>query len=511
MKTTFTKIILSFFLLMIMGYSFAQSPDAFNYQAVARDASGNVLQTQLLGIKVSLLKGSESGAIVYSETFGPTTNEFGLFTLEIGKGAPVIGNFDTLAWGMNQYWLQVEMDPNGGATYTDMGTSKLLSVPYAMYANKTGELPTGTVGQTLLSNGTNWVANDRLYNNGTFIGIGTTSPSYLLDIQGASPYIRINTTGSWGGMILERPDSLSKIRLRFHTNGINKWAVGLLGTKDDFIISKNSNYSDTTFLISHTTGNVGIGIANPSDPLYVKHTVSTHSVSESPTITAEVTNGTYTMKAILAGQNGFQGVHGETNRPNGYGVQGLSTGGGGAGVNGIALGTTTSSNYGIKGNATGTSNFSYGVFGLADGGTGNYGIYGSGSTYGVFANGDMAYTGTLTDVSDAKFKKDISDYNGALENVLKLRPVSYTMNTEDFPFMGFKPEKEIGFIAQEIEIVFPELVKNGIHPGAKDTDKAIEYKGLNYIGMIPILVKAIQEQQIQIEQLKQEVKTLKEK
>jgi len=134
MKTTLTKITFSLIFLMIMGFSFAQSPQAFNYQAVARDASGNLLVSQALGIRVSLHMGSATGGVVYSELFAPTTNEFGLFTLAIGTGTLVDGQFDTIVWGKNQFWLQVEMDPAGGVAYTDMGTSQLLSVPYAMYA-----------------------------------------------------------------------------------------------------------------------------------------------------------------------------------------------------------------------------------------------------------------------------------------------------------------------------------------------------------------------------------------
>jgi len=139
MKTPFTKIF--FCLLIVVQFSLftvhAQAPQAFNYQAVARDVSGNVLSNQALGIRVSIHLGSASGAVSYSETFAPTTNEFGLFTLAIGTGTIIDGQFDTIAWGKSQYWLQVEMDPAGGATYTDMGTSQLLSVPYAMYAAHT--------------------------------------------------------------------------------------------------------------------------------------------------------------------------------------------------------------------------------------------------------------------------------------------------------------------------------------------------------------------------------------
>lgn len=137
MKTTISKLFFTLFFLLIMGYSFAQAPKAFNYQAVARDVSGNVIDNQLLGIKISLHKTTATGAIVYSETFAPTTNNFGLFTLSIGTGTLVTGLFDTIAWGVNKYWLQVEMDPTGGTTYSNMGTSQLLTVPYAMYAERT--------------------------------------------------------------------------------------------------------------------------------------------------------------------------------------------------------------------------------------------------------------------------------------------------------------------------------------------------------------------------------------
>ncbi|HOY31046.1 MAG TPA: hypothetical protein PKW80_04115 [Bacteroidales bacterium] len=137
MKSPFIKIIFSLTFLLITCYTFAQAPQAFNYQAVARDVSGNVLPDQILGIKVSLHMGTATGAVVYSETFTPTSNSFGLFTIGIGLGTAISGQFDTISWGKNHYYMQVEMDPAGGATYVDMGTSQLLSVPYAMYAAHT--------------------------------------------------------------------------------------------------------------------------------------------------------------------------------------------------------------------------------------------------------------------------------------------------------------------------------------------------------------------------------------
>ncbi len=67
------------------------------------------------------------------------TNAFGLVDLEIGKGTPVTGTFTGINWGDNDYFLKVEMDPNGGSSWQAMGTSQLLSVPYALYATRCGK------------------------------------------------------------------------------------------------------------------------------------------------------------------------------------------------------------------------------------------------------------------------------------------------------------------------------------------------------------------------------------
>lgn len=148
MKKTF----LSFLILLFAIGSFAQSPQSFNYQAVARDAGGNILSNQTIGVKFSLRQGSSTGTIVYSETFTPTTNQFGLFATAIGQGAVVSGSFSAIDWSTGSYWLQVQLDPSGGSSYTDMGTSQLLSVPYALYAASSGTSgltgPTGATGAT---------------------------------------------------------------------------------------------------------------------------------------------------------------------------------------------------------------------------------------------------------------------------------------------------------------------------------------------------------------------------
>ena len=142
------KLIYTFSTLLICAaMTFAQSPDKFSYQGVARDNGGNVLASQNVGLRLSIREGSQNGTIVYQETQAPTTSQFGLFNVELGAGTPVTGTFSSINWGGNSHYVQVELDPAGGTSYTNMGTSQLLSVPYAKYADNAGVGgPTGPTG-----------------------------------------------------------------------------------------------------------------------------------------------------------------------------------------------------------------------------------------------------------------------------------------------------------------------------------------------------------------------------
>ena len=121
-------------LLLLSGYSSGQSPQSFKYQAVVRDASGNILPSQAVSFKISIIQTSPSGTVVYTERHSATTNEFGMVNLTIGGGTVLSGSFSSIDWGSGPYFLKVEFDPAGGTNYTVMGTSQLLSVPYALYA-----------------------------------------------------------------------------------------------------------------------------------------------------------------------------------------------------------------------------------------------------------------------------------------------------------------------------------------------------------------------------------------
>ncbi len=128
--------------LLIFGLSitaFAQSPDAFNYQAVVRDAGGNILTNQNVGFRIAILQGSQTGTIVYQESHALTTNGFGLANMVVGTGTVLNGNFSTIDWSNGPYFVQTAIDPAGGTSYAVMGTAQLVSVPYALHA---GNVPT---------------------------------------------------------------------------------------------------------------------------------------------------------------------------------------------------------------------------------------------------------------------------------------------------------------------------------------------------------------------------------
>ena len=137
------KIIYTLFVaLIITGSLMAQAPQSFKYQAVARNASGEVIANQQVSFQISILQGNESGTAVYTETHADSTNQFGLVTLEIGTGTTT-NDFTAIDWGNDTYFIQIEMDASGGTSYTLMGTSQLLSVPYAIYADSAGNTFSG--------------------------------------------------------------------------------------------------------------------------------------------------------------------------------------------------------------------------------------------------------------------------------------------------------------------------------------------------------------------------------
>ena len=118
------------------------TPQQFNYQAVVRDTAGDVLANTLVNFQISILQTTSTGTSVYVETHSATTSATGLTNFEIGSGTLVSGDFTTIDWAGDTHYLQIDADITGGTSYTLLGTSQLVSVPYALHA-KTADYLSG--------------------------------------------------------------------------------------------------------------------------------------------------------------------------------------------------------------------------------------------------------------------------------------------------------------------------------------------------------------------------------
>ena len=143
------------FLLLFLFLSasvFAQTPQGINFQALAKDAANNYVVNANIGLRISILDGSAAGPARYVETHTAATNEKAVFSIVVGQGAVVTGQFDTLKWGAATKWIQIEMDATGGTNYILMTAQQLMSVPYALYAESAANSVTADNGLSLNNN-----------------------------------------------------------------------------------------------------------------------------------------------------------------------------------------------------------------------------------------------------------------------------------------------------------------------------------------------------------------------
>lgn len=230
--------------LLMTASVWAQAPQKMSYQAVVRDAGSALVTSQAVGMQISILQGSAIGTAVYVETQTPTTNANGLVSLEIGTGTVVSGDFTTIDWANDTYFIKTETDPTGGTTYTITGTNQLMSVPYALHS-KTAENITGTVTYTetdpifgaSVANGitaidtTNWnnhTDSTAIANMGFTAGSGSSSGDkfYLGQdtLGGIVYYIYKDATGTQHGLIVNKTESAAVWQATgTTTNAIHSW------------------------------------------------------------------------------------------------------------------------------------------------------------------------------------------------------------------------------------------------------------------------------------------------
>src|SRR4030042_2658946 len=118
------KIFLSFLIVLLAVITFAQAPEMLNYQAVVRNATGELIKSTSVNFKISILQTTDVGTAVYTETHNASTNAQGLVNLKIGNGTTT-DIFADIDWSANVYYLKVEMDPAGGTSYSHFSTTQL--------------------------------------------------------------------------------------------------------------------------------------------------------------------------------------------------------------------------------------------------------------------------------------------------------------------------------------------------------------------------------------------------
>ena len=114
----------------------AQAPQGFNYQATVRNSSGDLIVNTNVYFKFNVIQGSLTAVPIFTETHYVSTDDLGQVNLVIGQGTANLGSFSALDWSLGSYYLGIELDTGSG--YVAMGTTQLLSVPYALYAENSG-------------------------------------------------------------------------------------------------------------------------------------------------------------------------------------------------------------------------------------------------------------------------------------------------------------------------------------------------------------------------------------
>ncbi len=316
------KILLSFVAIATLSFSsFGQAPEGFKYQAVVRDAGNVILNNQAVGMRMTIRQGAIGGTTVYSETFSTTTNAYGIVNLEIGNGTLAAGNFTSIDWANGPFFMETAVDVTGGINYSVMGTSQLMSVPYALYAKTSGSSTPGPQGPQGIQGPAGNEGAQGLTGltgpQGPAGNDGATGPAGPQGIQGVA--------GNDGAQGLQGPAGIDGI------NGAN--GNGILSTTDNGDGTFTLNYTDgTSFTTSNLTGPTGsqgpagndgaIGAQGPQGPAGNDGATGPQGIQG------------------LAGNDGAQGLQGPA------GIDGIN------GANGIGIASTTD-------NGNGTFTFNY--------------------------------------------------------------------------------------------------------------------------------------------------------
>jgi hypothetical protein len=308
------------------------------------------------------------------------------------------------------------------------------------------------------------------------IGIGTIAPLDELHVVGnarVSHDLILNGYSYFGGdddgVIKSNPDLIS--------------SDIVLASNDALVIVLNTD-NDTTDL-----GQFEIRDGDNNKVFQTwddGHTKVSSTNDGEPAISGTVTYSSGTLRDEV-------GVYGRNTVDQGFGIGG-DFDGGYIGVRGNAKQTGSSNKFGVYGVAGGTG-LSYGIYGV-------YATGSSGTNYAGYFAGDVHVTGTFTNPSDNMFKTGVKESAPLLDQINSLKVRDYSHKAEYVEKMNLSEKPQTGFIAQELQTVFPKLVTENKHANPEQKGEVTAFLGINYLGLIPILTKGIQELSAENEELR---------
>ena len=335
---------------------FGQAPLGMNYQAVVRGVSGQILpDSTSIKLRFTIHDITPTGTAVFTETQNAMTNHFGLVNIQIGSG----NNLSLVNWGNGGKFLQVETDVNNSGSFADMGTTQLLSVPYALYAGNSATGPMGQAGANGLNGPTGPIGATGPPglggNTGATGATGATGIQGLSGVTGAK-----GDTGITGATGASAPDAWNLLG----NTGTNA-TTNFLGTADlNDVVIKANNLERMRF---QANGQVLVQCSPMAADVF--------EVSGNATLPTAIHAFTPDGTAILARSIGLNGIGLYAFAPNNMGAY----------ISGYERGTeswaSSKTGYGVSGNSTGSQG--YGVYGHSPW----VGVYGAGQTYGTYGAG----------------------------------------------------------------------------------------------------------------------------
>ncbi len=259
------------FVICVTSYTVqSQVPQSFKYQAVVRDRAGQVLPSQDINLQISILQSNTEGPEVYREMHSVTTSELGMVNIEVGKGKSLAGSFAAIDWSAGNYYLRIGMDPAGGTNFELMGFSQLLSVPYALYADKAGS------GER--TNDYDWqiLGPDVVTGHGGSypagnVGVGNNAPQTLLYVAKnmGEPTITIRNMGGGGGATYAMVDDLSGANWKFKATTYGGFKIRDQAYGLDVLTMEPNSAANALYI--NSSGYVGLGTTTPINKLSIEN------------------------------------------------------------------------------------------------------------------------------------------------------------------------------------------------------------------------------------------------